>query len=122
MEERRAHLSVDGRLGAFEEFRETYPDFCNMSSNFQKFSKGDWQFIVIFGEEADGSAQESDLMDLLLDHYNELGYLRENHAAEIRALLYIGSSHPAGMLSFDPEVLGLCAGLGIELQIHTLEE
>ena len=121
MDEKRPHLVVEGSTGDFNEFREVYPEFCAKISDFEKFENDHWGFVVVFRERFDITDQEGDLMDFLVEHYIELGYLRENHGVQMSAALYISPAHPGGMLSFDPEVIGLCAGLGIELQVHPLE-
>ena len=117
MNKKRPHLVVEGSRGDFKEFQRGFPEFSEKITDLESFGSEDWAFIVNFGEQFDNTAQESDLMDFLVEYYIELAYLRENHAVEMSAVAYISNSHPAGMLSFDPEIIGLCAGLSIQLKV-----
>ncbi len=114
---KRPHLVVEGNMGNFEEFKEGYPEFCEKITEFDSFGSNSWAFVVNYGDQFDKTSQGSDLMDFLIEHYIELAYLRENHAVEMSAVSYISDSHPAGMISFEPETIGFCAGLSIQLQI-----
>ncbi len=117
MNKKRPHLVVEGSRGDFKEFQQTFPEFSKKITDLELFGSEEWAFIVNVGENFDNTVQEDDIMDFLVEYYIELGYLRENHAVEMSAVAYISNSHPAGMLSFDPEVIGLCAGLSIQLQV-----
>lgn len=114
---KRPHLVVEGNMGEFEEFKAEYPEFCEKITNFYSSGSDSWAFEVNYGGQFDKTPKESDLMDFLIEYYIELAYLRENHAVEMSAVSYISNSHPAGMVSFEPETIGLCAGLSIQLQI-----
>lgn len=118
MSKQRPHIVVEASKGDFEEFRSGYPEFCEKITDFESLGREEWVFIFNFGEQFENTAQESDLMDFLVEYYVELAYLRENHDVEISAVTYISNTHPAGMLSFDPETIGLCAGLSIQLQVY----
>ena len=121
MDENRPRLIVEAKLGDADDFRSVYPDFWAKVSDFEQFGEDEWGFLVVFGGRYDKTVQEDDLMDFLVENHIELSYLRANYGAQLAAELYISASHPAGMLAFEPELLGLCGGLGIRLEITPLE-
>ena len=113
----RSHLLVETRLGDIDEFLEDYPEFCKNISDLEKFSDNECAFFYNFEDQFYETIQQDDLFEFLKDFYIEIADLRDTYAAEMSATIYFDKKHPAGMITFDPEIIGLCAGLGISLKI-----
>ena len=113
----RSHLTFDTRLGDIDEFFEDYPEFCKNISDIEKDSDNECSFSYYFENQFYETMQEDDLFEFLKKFYNEIADLRDAYAAEMEVTIYFDKKLPVGMITFDPEIIGLCAGLGISLKI-----